>query len=51
MILELRLNNIFSLRDEVTLDLQVANIFTQKARALEGNLFTVCGEDAEREGA
>ncbi|MGN1275652.1 MAG: hypothetical protein ACI4UK_01490, partial [Floccifex sp.] len=44
MILELRLSNIFSLRDEVTLDLQAANIFTQKARALEGNLFTVCGE-------
>ena len=36
MILELRLSNIFSLRDEVTLDLQAANIFTQKARALEG---------------
>ena len=44
MILELRLSNIFSMRDEVTLDLQAANIFTQKARALEGNLFTACGE-------
>ena len=44
MILELRLSNIFSLRDEVTLDLQAANIFTQKACALEGNLFTVSGE-------
>ena len=44
MILELRLSNIFSLRDEVTLDLQAANIFTQKARALEGNLFTAFGE-------
>ena len=44
IILELRLSNIFSLRDEVTLDLQAANIFTQKARALEGNLFTAFGE-------
>ena len=44
MILELRLSNIFSMRDEVTLDLQAANIFTQKARALEGNLFTAFGE-------
>ena len=32
------------MRDEVTLDLQATNIFTQKARALEGNLFTAFGE-------
>ena len=44
MILELRLSNIFSLRDEVTLDLQAAKISTRKGRALEGNLFTVGGE-------
>ena len=44
MILELRLSNIFSLRDEMTLSLQAAKIQTQKAKALEGNLFTIGGE-------
>lgn len=44
MILELRLSNIFSLRDEMTLSMQAAKIQTQKAKALEGNLFTVGGE-------
>lgn len=44
MILELRLSNMFSLRDEMTLDLQAAKIQTQKGRALEGNLFTVGDE-------
>lgn len=44
MILELRLSNMFSLRDKMTLDLQAAKIQTQKGRALEGNLFTVGGE-------
>ena len=44
MILELRLSNIFSLRDEVTLDMQAAKIQTQKARTLEGNVFSVGGE-------
>ena len=44
MILELRLNNIFSLRDEMTLSMQAAKIQTQKAKALEGNMFTVGGE-------
>ena len=44
MILELRLSNMFSLRDEMTLNLQAAKIQTQKGRALEGNLFTVGGE-------
>lgn len=34
----------FSLRDEMTLDLQAAKIQTQKGRALEGNLFTVGDE-------
>ena len=34
----------FSLRDEMTLNLQAAKIQTQKGRALEGNLFTVGGE-------
>ena len=44
MILELRLSNIFSLRGEVSLNLQAARIQTQKARELESNLFTVGGE-------
>lgn len=34
----------FSLRDEMTLSLQAAKIQTQKGRALEGNLFSVGGE-------
>ena len=44
MILELRLSNMFSLRDEVSLNLQAARIQTQKARELEGNMFTEGGE-------
>lgn len=44
MVLEIRLSNMFSLRDEVTLDLQAAKIQTKKARELEGNLFSVDGE-------
>lgn len=44
MVLEIRLSNIFSFRDEVTLDLQAAKIQTKKARELEGNLFSVDGE-------
>lgn len=44
MILEVRLSNMFSLRDEMTLSLQAAKIQTQKGRALEGNLFSVGGE-------
>lgn len=44
MILELRLSNIFSFRDEMKLDLQAAKIQTQKSRALEGNIFSIGGE-------
>lgn len=44
MFLEIRLSNMFSFRDEVTLDLQAAKIQTKKARELEGNLFSVDGE-------
>lgn len=44
MVLEIRLSNTFSFRDEVTLDLQAAKIQTKKARELEGNLFSVDGE-------
>lgn len=32
MVLEIRLSNMFSFRDEVTLDLQAAKIQTKKAR-------------------
>ena len=44
MILEIRLSNMFSFRDEMTLSLQAAKIQTQKARKLVGNLFTVADE-------
>ncbi len=44
MVLEIRLSNIFSFRDEVALDLQAARILSKKARELEGNLFSVDGE-------
>lgn len=44
MVLEIRLSNMFSFRDEVTLDLQAAKIQTKKVRELEGNLFSVDGE-------
>lgn len=44
MVLEMRLSNMFSFRDEVTLDLQAAKIQTKKARELEGNMFSVDGE-------
>lgn len=39
MILLFRLNNIFSFRDETTLDLQAAKIQTEKGKALSGNMF------------
>ena len=38
------MSNMFSLRDEMTLDLQAAKIQSQKARGLEGNLFSAGGE-------
>ena len=43
MILLFRLNNIFSFRDETTLDLQAAKIQTEKGKALSGNLFPAAG--------
>lgn len=39
MILEIRLSNLFSIMDEVVLDMQAANIQTKKAKALAGNTF------------
>lgn len=47
MVLEIRLSNMFSFRDEVTLDLQAAKIQTKKARELEGNLFSGWRTDVE----
>ncbi|MBR5688284.1 MAG: ATP-binding protein [Prevotella sp.] len=44
MILRFRLRNVFSFRDEITLDLQAAKIHTEKGKALSGNLFTTNGE-------
>ena len=43
MILLFRLNNIFSFRDETTLDLQAAKIQTEKGKALSGNMFHAAG--------
>jgi hypothetical protein len=44
MVLEIRLSNFFSLRDEVVLDLQAANLQTKKAKDLEANTFVSKGE-------
>ena len=43
MILLFRLNNIFSFRDETTLDLQAAKIQTEKGKALSRNMFPAAG--------
>lgn len=43
MVLLFRLNNIFSFRDETTLDLQAAKIQTEKGKALSGNMFPTAG--------
>ena len=43
MILKFRLRNVFSFRDEITLDLQAAKIQTEKGKAMSGNLFTTNG--------
>ncbi len=39
MVLEIRLSNFYSIRDEITLDLRAAGIHTQKAKALQDNVF------------
>ena len=44
MILEIRLSNFFSIKDEVVLDMQAANIQTKKAKELEENTF-VCNNE------
>ncbi|MDN4167039.1 ATP-binding protein [Cytophagales bacterium LB-30] len=40
MILEIRLTNFYSIKDEVVLDLRAANIKTQKAKSLSDNTIT-----------
>ena len=37
MVLEIRLSNFFSIKDEVVLDMQAASIQTKKAKELEEN--------------
>ena len=44
MVSKFRLKNVFSFRDEITLDLQAAKIQTEKGKALSGILFTINGE-------
>ncbi|MCF6222898.1 MAG: ATP-binding protein [Flavobacteriaceae bacterium] len=39
MILEIRLSNFFSIKDEITLDLRAGNIKTQKVKTLSNNVF------------
>lgn len=44
MVIEIRLSNFFSIKDEVILDMQAANLQTRKAKELEGNTFFCNGE-------
>ncbi len=39
MVLEIRLSNFYSIKDEISLDLRAGNINTQKSKALKNNLF------------
>ena len=39
MILEIRLSNFYSIKDEVVLDLRAANIKSKNAKALKNNIF------------
>lgn len=39
MVLEIRLSNFFSIKEEITLDLRAANIQTKQAKELSGNIF------------
>jgi uncharacterized protein len=45
MILEIRLSNFFSIKDEVVLDFRAASIKSKNARELESNVFKVGKED------
>lgn len=44
MILEIRLSNFFSIKEEIVLNLQAANIQTKQAKELVNNTF-VCGNE------
>ena len=46
MILELRLKNFYSLRDEQVLDMQAADIMSAAARALAGNVMIWATQEA-----
>ena len=39
MVLEIRISNFFSIKDEIVLDFRAANIKSANARALNNNLF------------
>ena len=41
MILEIRISNFFSIKDEITLDLRAANIKSQKSKDLKNNIFEI----------
>ena len=45
MILEIRLSNFFSIKDELVLDLRAANIKSKNAKALSDNIFKVGKEE------
>lgn len=45
MILEIRLSNFFSIKDEVTIDFRAANIKSANAKALKNNLFKLDKSD------
>lgn len=45
MIIEIRLENFFSIKDEVVLNMQAANIQSKRAKALKDNTF-VCGKES-----
>jgi len=45
MVLEIRIGNFFSIKDEITLDLRAANIKSQKSKELENNIFKINNTD------
>jgi len=40
MVLEIRIGNLFSIKDEITLDFRAATIKSANAKALADNIFT-----------
>jgi len=41
MVLEIRISNFYSIKDEITLDLRAANIKSQKSKSLNDNIFKI----------